>query len=92
MSLISDVIDARMNGLRAEISVLKDKWMEINEPRELESAYEQIIARKEAQYEVLESIWTELRSVDAVTPRSDFESAIGSLPEVPSLSAGGSDE
>ena len=92
MSLISDVIDARMNGLSAEISVLKDKWMEINEPRELEDAYERIIERKEAQYEALESIWTELRSVDAVTPRSDFESAIGSLPEVPSLRAGGSDE
>ena len=91
MSLISDVIDARMSGLRAEISALKDKWMEIHEP-EIDSAYEQIIARKEAQYEVLESIWTELRSVDAVTPRSDFESVVGSLPEVPSLRAGGSDE
>ena len=92
MSLIADCLDARMSGLRVEISSLKDKWMEINEPRELESAYEQIIARKEAQYEVLESIWTELRSVDAVTPRSDFESAFGALPKFPSLRAGGSDE
>ena len=92
MSLISDCIDARMSGLRAEISVLKDKWMEINEPRELEDAYERIIERKEAQYKVLEALWTELRSVDAVMPRSDFESAVGSLPEVPSLRAGGSDE
>ena len=91
MSLIIDSVDARMSGLRAEISALKEKWMEITD-RDLESAYERIIERKEAQYEVLDALWNELRAAEVVTPRSDFESAVGSLPEIPSLRKGGSDE
>ena len=91
MSLIIDSVDARMSGLRAEISALKDKWMEITD-RDLESAYERIIERKEAQYEVLEALWNELRAAEVVTPRSDFENAVGALPEIPSLREGGSDE
>lgn len=88
MSLIIDSVDARMSGLRAEISSLKDKWMEITD-RDLESAYERIIERKEAQYEVLDALWNELKAAEVVTPRSDFESAVGSLPEIPSLREGG---
>lgn len=91
MSLVIDSVDARMSGLRAEISSLKEKWMEITDP-EIEEAYERIIERKEAQYEVLDALWNDLKVAEIVSPRSDLESVIGSLPKIPSLREGGSDE